>query len=95
MEPNDIVQAASSSYFGVKWENPTIVTGSSIPNLSLDGQTAQNPQITTDASGLHVYVIWARSNGTNFIIQAVNGTFISRAHFPITITPMRTSKPRS
>jgi hypothetical protein len=79
---NIIIQAAASFDFGVTWVNPTTVTGSSVPNLSLNGQDAFFPHITTDASGQYVYATWTRNNG----IQAVNG-FAPRVRFPITMVP--------
>ncbi len=58
-----------SVFAEVNFTNPTIVTGDGgSPNLSNNGKDDNNPQIALDSSG-HVYAIWNRSNGTNYIIQ--------------------------
>jgi hypothetical protein len=80
------VQTASSSDFGITWVNPSTVTGNSIPNLSIDSVHANDPQITTNASGKYVYAIWYLSSGTNNI-QSVNGVFVPKVSFPITMVP--------
>ncbi len=49
---------------------PAIVTGNGSPNLSVNGETAENPQIATDSISKYVYAIWRRFDGSNHIIQA-------------------------
>ncbi|NGX62708.1 MAG: hypothetical protein KR126chlam6_00108 [Candidatus Anoxychlamydiales bacterium] len=58
---NDIIQLRLSDSSGSNW--------SSAFDLSTTGQTAKNPQIAADKDGQNTYVAWARSNGTNDIIQ--------------------------
>ncbi len=58
---NDIIQIASSSNYAANW-NAAI-------SLSVARQNAKTPSFTTDFSEQNIYVIWARSNGVNDIIQ--------------------------
>lgn len=67
---NNIVQVAISSDYGMSWVYPkSVITSEVTPDLSRKGQNANLPYIICDKSGKYVYVIWARSNGTNNIIQ--------------------------
>lgn len=70
------IQIAVSSDYGVSWTNPTTVTGSQIPDLSVRTKDAYyKHQVVTDSTGTYTYVIWQRyDDGTNKItVQAVNG----------------------
>jgi hypothetical protein len=58
-----ITLSASSDFF-----DPTTTPGTT-PNLSVGGEDAFGPQITTDGTGQYVYAIWSRTNGTNYLIQ--------------------------
>ncbi|NGX34233.1 MAG: hypothetical protein K1060chlam1_00584 [Candidatus Anoxychlamydiales bacterium] len=58
---NDIVQFSSTLNYGQPWDAPI--------DLSLPNQDASSPDIVSDFIGEKIYTIWARSNGTNDIIQ--------------------------
>jgi hypothetical protein len=66
---NIIIQASTKTLNGT-WSTPT--------DLSADGRNATSPQIAIDSFG-NAIAVWARSNGTNIIIQAstktLNGTW--------------------
>jgi len=66
---NNIIQVAISDDFGVTWKDPTTTPTGSTPNLSVAGQSAFQSQITTNSTGQYVYATWARSDGSNDIIQ--------------------------
>lgn len=82
--PNNI-QFASSSDYGASWINPiTTSLSTTTPNLSVSGQDAFYPQVTTSSSGNKIYIIWERKNdGTHSIIQTVDGVTQSYIHFPV------------
>jgi hypothetical protein len=63
---NLIIQS-SSKPFGGPWQTTP-------DDLSLSGQDASNPQIAVDSVG-NATVVWARSNGTNTIIQSSSKPF--------------------
>ncbi|NGX34349.1 MAG: hypothetical protein K1060chlam1_00701 [Candidatus Anoxychlamydiales bacterium] len=58
---NNIAQVSRTDDSGATWKTPK--------DLSLPDQNAKDVQITTDAYGQNIYVLWARSNGENDIIQ--------------------------
>jgi len=60
----DIVQIGKSSDYGVTWTKYGM-------DLSLAGENAKNPRVSTSQSGQKVYVSWARSDGTKDVIQEV------------------------
>jgi hypothetical protein len=62
---NEIIQASTSTNGGVTWSTPV--------NLSAAGQNASDPQLTVDGSA-NVTAVWARSDGSNPIIQASTST---------------------
>jgi hypothetical protein len=64
------IQVAISSDYGVTWTSPTSTPGG-FPNLSVSGQNASQPELTTDSSGKYVYCVWRRVDGgtTNTTIQ--------------------------
>ena len=50
-------------------------------------ENAKNPQIISDVDGMHVYAIWARSNGVEDVIQvSSSNSFGSSWSTPITIS---------
>jgi hypothetical protein len=61
----NIIQA-STKPFGGTWQAPE--------DLSAEGQDASYPQIAVDPSG-NATAVWARFNGTNYIIQASTKPF--------------------
>ncbi|NGX48417.1 MAG: hypothetical protein K940chlam5_00002 [Candidatus Anoxychlamydiales bacterium] len=64
---NDIVQFSySKGYPFENWSSPI--------NLSDTGENANNPKAVTNFIGKNIYAIWARSNGTNDIIQFCKST---------------------
>jgi hypothetical protein len=64
------IQVAISSDYGVTWTSPTSTPGGA-PNLSVSGQNASQPELTTDSSGKYVYCVWRRVDDvtTNTTIQ--------------------------
>ncbi|NGX28915.1 MAG: hypothetical protein K940chlam1_01103, partial [Candidatus Anoxychlamydiales bacterium] len=63
---NDIIQFSRSLDFGQTFSKPV--------DLSLTLQTAKMPQIATNINQNCICAIWARSNGTNDIIQYKHST---------------------
>jgi hypothetical protein len=63
-----IVQSSRSTDRGVTWSTPV--------DLSAAGQNANSPQVTVDGSA-NVTAVWARSDGSNPIIQASSLRFPS------------------
>lgn len=76
---NDIIELSTSTNTGKTWSPPIA--------LSQSGQNAKNPQIITDVIGMHVYAIWARSDGVEDVIQASSSnSFGTSWSTPITIS---------
>jgi len=68
-----VVSVARSSDGGANWTNPTSVpTGAVTPALSVAGQDAALGRVSI--SGSKAVVVWKRSNGTNYVIQAAFST---------------------
>ena len=59
---NTIVQSRRSIDGGATWGATT--------DLSMAGQNAQVPQVTSSADGIRVTAVWNRSNGSNTIVQS-------------------------
>ena len=59
---NTIVQSRTSADGGATWGATT--------DLSMAGQNAQVPQVTSSADGIRVTAVWNRSNGSNTIVQS-------------------------
>jgi hypothetical protein len=74
---NYIIQVSISSDYGISWIDPSSTpAGTVIPNLSVAGQHAGTPQITTDNTGTYVYAVWYRYDGSNYRIQvAISSDF--------------------
>jgi hypothetical protein len=84
---NGIIQVARSTDFGDKFYDPTSTPTGSTPNLSVSGENATVAQITTDATGEHVYGIWQRFDGTNWIIQVARSTDFGDKFYDPNSTP--------
>lgn len=72
-----IIQTAISQDYGKSWQDPNSTTGTGhiSPNLSEDNKNANQPQITTDSSGAHVYAVWSRVNDFSYtIVQVARST---------------------
>lgn len=70
---NTIVQAASATVSG------TVATWGSTTDLSATLQDAGGPQIALSLDGTKAIAMWARSNGTNKIVQAASATISGTA----------------
>jgi hypothetical protein len=86
------VQVARSENYGEDFENPTS-TPSSPPNLSVGGENAFEPQITTDGTGRYVYATWKRYDGSNQIVQVAVSSDFGVTFSDPTSTPTGTTSP--
>jgi hypothetical protein len=88
---HNIVQVAISSDYGVSWKDPTSTPAGTSPNLSVEGMPADNPYITTDATGQYVYAIWKRFNSSQYVIQVAISSDYGNTWENPTSTPTGTS----
>lgn len=61
---NTVVQASASTDFGMTWSAPR--------QLSASGRSADFPKVAMSSDGARATVVWSRSNGLNYIIQATS-----------------------